>query len=402
MRDHETALWTSQPVAPVVDEADRSVFPLPEAPDRHHSAAHGPGTVAAMPGQERRRRLAIASHALGRLDNRDLEALLAGAAPLGHGIGGTSCRIDVEGIPVFVKRVPVTDVERRTGQVGSTSNIFSLPPSCHYGIGGPGFGVWREVAAHEMTTEWVLGGLTSAFPLTYHWRMLPSGPLALPDELQDVDQSVRYWSGSPEVRTRIGALAGASSAVWIFLEHVPYTLAGWLARQRQAGLDAIESACRLIEEEMHAGAEIMGTKKFLHLDAHFENVLTDGKRLYFADFGLAMSSDFDLSDGEIAFFRRHRNFDRSYLFTALVRWILENLAGVRRDEHLRTLERVQTSHIAEGLPEVAGRIVDRYAPIAEVALRFYRDLQVRSRDADYPTAAESRAWTKIGLAGSHT
>ncbi|MFF8401556.1 hypothetical protein ACF06P_07965 [Streptomyces sp. NPDC015684] len=43
----------------------------------------------------------------------------------------------------------------------------------------------------------------------------------------------------------------------------------------------------------------------LHFDAHFENILTDGRRLFFADYGLAISSRFELDKDEADFFDRH-------------------------------------------------------------------------------------------------
>ncbi|MFF2503082.1 hypothetical protein ACFVTY_06840 [Streptomyces sp. NPDC058067] len=49
----------------------------------------------------------------------------------------------------------------------------------------------------------------------------------------------------------------------------------------------------------------MNSRGLLHFDAHFQNILTDGRRLYFADFGLALSSRFDLSPSEAGFFERH-------------------------------------------------------------------------------------------------
>lgn len=42
----------------------------------------------------------------------------------------------------------------------------------------------------------------------------------------------------------------------------------------------------------------MNTRGLLHFDAHFENILTDGQRLFFADYGLAISSRFELSRDE--------------------------------------------------------------------------------------------------------
>ncbi|MEV0335229.1 hypothetical protein [Nocardia sp. NPDC050717] len=64
---------------------------------------------------------------------------------------------------------------------------------CHYGVGGPAFGAWRELAAHVMTTNWVLTGEFAGFPVMYHWRILPdSAPL--PEELADIDRGLAISS----------------------------------------------------------------------------------------------------------------------------------------------------------------------------------------------------------------
>ena len=53
----------------------------------------------------------------------------------------------------------------------------------------------------------------------------------------------------------------------------------------------------MVEKELEAGTSFMNARGLLHFDAHFQNILTDGERLYFADYGLAISSRFDLSRG---------------------------------------------------------------------------------------------------------
>jgi hypothetical protein len=97
--------------------------------------------------------------------DRQLGALLDQGQALGTGIGGTSALVDVCGIPVFAKRVTLTDQERHPGNVMSTANLFGLPVYCQYRVGSPGFGAWRELAANTMTTNWVLARRTGAFPL---------------------------------------------------------------------------------------------------------------------------------------------------------------------------------------------------------------------------------------------
>src|SRR5690242_9139793 len=76
-----------------------------------------------------------------RSDHR-LAELVDAAMPLGSGIGGKSALMEVDGKTVFVKRVPLTDMERLPEHVRSTANLFGLPTYCQYGVGGPSFGAW--------------------------------------------------------------------------------------------------------------------------------------------------------------------------------------------------------------------------------------------------------------------
>ncbi|WP_420918516.1 hypothetical protein [Streptomyces caniscabiei] len=78
-----------------------------------------------------------ASAALARLGEGELRELVDAATPLGSGIGGTSVLLDVDGTPVFVKQVRLTDLERRPEHARSTANLFGLPVHCQYGIGSP-------------------------------------------------------------------------------------------------------------------------------------------------------------------------------------------------------------------------------------------------------------------------
>jgi hypothetical protein len=55
--------------------------------------------------------------------------VLAGARPLGTGIGGSTWLLEVAGEPVFVKRVALTDIELK--HEGSTADLYGLPPWSH-------------------------------------------------------------------------------------------------------------------------------------------------------------------------------------------------------------------------------------------------------------------------------
>ncbi|MFR9726854.1 protein kinase family protein [Streptomyces sp. MS19] len=251
---------------------------------------------------------------LAGLDDGRLDALVRGAEPLGAGIGGRSAALDVAGARVFVKRVPLTDVELEPGNVRSTRNVFGLPLPYHYRVGSCGIGAWRELAVHEMTTAWVLGGAYGGFPLTYHWRVLPdTPPPGFVDEFGGIDGSVAYWGGSPAVRARLEAIAGSRHSLVLFLEHIPHTLAAHLAGQS----DPAEWA--RVEREVLRGADFMADRGLVHFDAHFENVLTDGGAVYFADYGLALSDRFELAPDERAFLADHLGYDRATAASQLLR-----------------------------------------------------------------------------------
>lgn len=151
---------------------------------------------------------------LSLLSDRRLGDAVAAAPALGSGIGGRRGEMEVAGLPVFVKRVPLTDIESRPEHVRSTANLFELPLYYQYGVGSAGFGAWRELAAHVMTTTWVLKGEFAGFPLMYHWRVLPDRPPAdFADEFGGVEGAVAHWEGSPAVRHRLEAI-GKSSSAW--------------------------------------------------------------------------------------------------------------------------------------------------------------------------------------------
>ena len=120
---------------------------------------------------------ATASSHLALLSDLALECVVYQVLRVRPGMGGTSGSVEVDGVRVFVKQVPVTERDLLPGNVRSSANLFGLPGFYQYGLGSAGFGAWRELAAHIMTTNWVLSGEHRAFALLYHWRLLP-GPVA--------------------------------------------------------------------------------------------------------------------------------------------------------------------------------------------------------------------------------
>ena len=329
------------------------------------------------------------STALALHSDHALRELVDAAEPIGAGIGGKSALLEIAGTPVFVKRVPLSDLERQPEHVRSTANLFDVPLFYHYGvglIGGAGFGAWRELAVHTMTTNWVLAAEHEGFPLMYHWRVLPD-TTPLPAELADIDRTVAYWDDRPEVRHRIEALRDSSASIALFLEYIPNTLHDWLNAQIEAGDETTDHACAIVERELAAGTAFMNSRGLLHLDAHFQNILTDGRRLYFADYGLALSSGFDLSPQEAAFFDQNQSYDHGFTATYLTNWLLTALYGLRRED--RETRAAMVRAIAEGkpphgIPEGAAALLTRHAPVATAMSGFMRAFQQASRSTPYP------------------
>ncbi|MFC9967488.1 protein kinase family protein [Nocardia ignorata] len=327
--------------------------------------------------------------ALALHSDHALRELVDAATPIGTGIGGKSALLEVAGTPVFVKRVPLTDLERQPEHVRSTANLFDLPQFYHYGvglIGGAGFGAWRELAVHIMTTNWVLAAEHEGFPLMYHWRVLPDAT-PLPDELADIDRVVAYWDDRPQVRRRIEAVRDSSASIALFLEYIPHTLHEWLDARIEAGDDATDQACAMVARELADGTAFMNSRGLLHLDAHFHNILTDGRHLYFADYGLALASGFDLSPHEAAFFARNQSYDRGFTATYLVHWLLTALYGLRRedrDKRLAMVRDIADGEPATGIPDGAAAIITRHAPVAATMSAFMRAFQQTTRRTPYP------------------
>jgi len=94
-----------------------------------------------------------------------------------------------------------------------------------------------------------------------------------------------------------------------------------------------------------------------------------GRRLYFADFGLAVHSEFGLGVEEAAFVRRHRSYDRGYTAAHLTHWLVSNLRGIPWGDCLAYLR----GHAAGPgeLEAPAGGIVARHTPVAVVMEDFF-------------------------------
>ncbi|MET7693110.1 protein kinase family protein [Streptomyces sp. NPDC005483] len=335
---------------------------------------------------------------LALLSDRDITELVASGTPAGTGIGGRTTLLEMDGGRVFVKRIPLTDTE--LDHVRSTANLFDMPTHCHYGIGAigsPGFGAWRELAVHEMTTNWVRSGRFPGFPLLHHWRVLPDAQQPLPEELADVERSVAYWGGG---REHIEALRTASTSLALFLEYQPYTVHDWFHEQLRS--DDPDSACTLVEHGLEAVTGFLRKQQLVHFDAHFRNILTDGHQLYLADYGLALSSRFQLAPQERDFFDRHHHYDRAYALSYLVHWLVVDQYGLGRDAREDFIRACADGRRPEGIPGAAADLISRHARLAATVGDFNRRLEQESRLTPYPHDEVDALSSSVVSAGSST
>jgi hypothetical protein len=266
-----------------------------------------------------------------------------------------------------------------------------------------GFTAWRELAALERTTAWVLDGDSVAFPRLYHWRILPVGPPRLIDGQTDVDAQVAYWHGARGVADRLAAIASSTTGLVLFLEHLPHQLDGWLHERLVQGGGAAAAAIEMVDATLLDPVLALNARGFFHFDAHLGNLLTDGERVYLADFGLTTSTSFDLDIEERHFLDAHGLHDVAYAATRFVNRIVTDLAGIV--DPAAPDPAIRNAYLADcangerpiGLPPAAGEVVRRYAPVAEVINAFYWRLFTEARNLPFPADRLERAAARADL-----
>ncbi|MGW4535958.1 serine/threonine protein phosphatase [Nocardia sp. NPDC004340] len=307
--------------------------------------------------KERHQRL---SDQLGYRSDSELTELIGNGRPVSVGVGGSAAVLDVDGVPVFAKRIPLS--ERELANPTSTANLFDLPLHCHYGIGGPSFNVWRELAANNMVTNAILAGETKSFPMLYHWRVLPGRP-PIAAEHADIDKVVAAQGGSPAVRARMEAVASAPSSLVLFSEYIPHAASNMLS-------DNPVDKAATIEHQLSEIVTFLRDHQLLHMDAHWGNIRTDGEQLYLTDFGLATSPHFDLSPDERDFVERHTTHDAAYIAMRLVNWLVTEVCGIPTPATGGPIARNEyvihcaAGHIPSEVPPAVAEILTRHAPAA--------------------------------------
>ena len=271
---------------------------------------------------QRREKYLQLSSRLAQLDNVQLRNLSDDRKSMGYGLNHT---ISLEPFQIFVKRIPVTTTEY--DHLFSTKNIYNLPAYFNYGIGSAGINIFRELITHIKTTHWVLEEEIATFPLLYHYRIMPFlGPPTDTDE-EWLENFVEYWGSCTNIKNYMLDKANAKYELILFLEYVPHVLSTWLPANLSEFQKPINDLCRTMV--------FLRKKGVTHLDAHFQNVLTDGEQIYLTDFGLVLDRSFALAPEEEAFYEQNLSYDYAEILLNLGHMIVLLYDSCSEDDKCR-------------------------------------------------------------------
>lgn len=321
------------------------------------------------------------SAVLGALNDGDLTKLLASAHAGKEGFGGRTTQLVVGDERVFCKLIPLTSLESLPANYKSTRNLFELPSYYQYGIGSVGFGAWRELASHALASDWVIHGEHEQFPLMHHWRVIQlTGSTVIDSEADDyLTHPAARGHDETSIRERLLALRDAEHQIAVFTEHFPKTLSEWLLENLQSDKSTADSAVSFVEQRSRRTFEFMRSSTFVHFDAHFDNVLTDGTRLYFADFGLAVHRSFELSELERNFMKDHAYYDSARFASSLVHTLCRAIPG---DKGWRQ-KLAEPDRYIDSLPPAAVAALQSCAPMAIYMASFAEALINANRHATF-------------------
>jgi hypothetical protein len=285
----------------------------------------------------RRKRYFKLSSQIAQLDNAQLHSLFnngeSNESSTGWGINHT---VVLGQSKVFVKRVPVTNIEY--DNLFSTKNLYDLPTYFNYGFGFTGFGVFRELVTHIKTTQWVLEGAIATFPLMYHYRIIPFSWRRTDGEIERLKSYMEYWGNSENAGNYVLDKAIANYELVLFLEHIPHVLKTWL----QENPNKLQQPL----EDLRTTIDFLRNKGIIHFDTHFHNVLTDGEQTYLTDFGLALDKSFALTKDEASFFEQHIFYDYGEVLRNLGHLIRPSYDSCSEQDKRRIMEKYG---IKEGL-----------------------------------------------------
>lgn len=267
------------------------------------------------------------SSKISQLNDDQLHRLVDMGDSYESGTGwGTNHTITLGQSQIFVKRIPVTNIEY--DNLFSTRNLYHLPTAYNYGFGSTGFGVFRELITHIKTTNWVLEGAIATFPVMYHYRLMPCSR-----RWATVD--TEHWGTNANVRNYVLDRAIAKYELVLFLEYIPHVLETWLWEN--------PSTLQRLLNNIRTTIAFLRTKGIIHFDAHFRNILTDGEQIYLTDFGLVLDQSFALTKEEELFFEQNMFYDYGEVLRNLSHLIRSPYDSCSSDDKRRIMKKYDIS-----------------------------------------------------------
>jgi hypothetical protein len=154
----------------------------------------------------------------------------------------------------------------------------------------------------------------------------------------------------------------------------------------------------LVDQQLLGAVSHMRWEGMTHFDAHYDNVLTDGQRIFLSDFGLATARQFQLTSTERRFLLLTADHDLAYCAATLVNTIVGALVGFsgpkERNAYVRRCAR--RGHCLDLTGGLADTVV-RYAGIASVVNDFYWQRHGGNYTMDYPAADIAGALKEAGI-----
>ena len=118
---------------------------------------------------------------------------------------------------------------------------------------------------------------------------------------QQLKDLLNCWGDDAAIKGYMQDKIKARYELVLFIEHIPYALDQWLPKHPGSLQACLGELCSTIA--------FLASKGIIHFDAHFKNVLTDGRQIYLTDFGLALDQSFDLSPAEQTFYDQNLGYD---------------------------------------------------------------------------------------------
>jgi hypothetical protein len=293
----------------------------------------------------------------------------------------------------------------------STRNLYGLPVFYNYGVGSAGLGTFRELVTQIKATNWVLAGEIDTFPLMYHYRVMPVEGERGEIDLESHAGYVSYWDGNEAVGRYMLDRRNASYELVMFLEHMSHTVADWLPKN--------QAKVTLVIAHMGRAIAFLRKEGIIHFDAHLSNMVTDGKRVYLTDFGLALDRQFELAPEERKFHKDNSHYDYALLLWSLgfgMLWIYRGMGDDEKKgiaERYGLDERTEPAVLLAGLMDNLDEIVSsglmkldrsylaamrRYRPIILLMNSFLRAMRKSSaKDARFENAQVKRTLRAAGL-----